>query len=117
MISRRLTAFLLMCAAFPLQASEPAVRRPDPLFAADKGHHFVVSAAIYAVSYYALRQEAGVGRDAAVTASVGLSFSFGAAKEVYDHISRKGRPSLPDLLADSAGIAVAALLFSLPIHP
>lgn len=110
---------LLMCAVTVAEPVADGTNRPlfvrGRMFTADKGHHLAVSAAIYAVSFYALRQEMNASQPTAVQASVGIALSFGIGKEVYDRFSPHGSVSWRDLLADLAGVALAAALFSLPI--
>jgi uncharacterized protein YfiM (DUF2279 family) len=86
----------------------------DRLFGVDKGHHFAVSAMIVGLAFFSFRQEMNSSRAFAANASIGVAFSFGAAKEVYDGLSGKGNASALDLAADIAGIALAALLLNLP---
>ena len=108
-------ALLLISAGALADSADRPLFVQDRMFTADKGHHFAVSAAIYAVSFYALRQELNASQPAAVQASVGVALSFGIGKEVFDRFSPNGSVSWRDLLADLAGVALAAALFSLPI--
>lgn len=85
----------------------------DRMFAVDKGHHFAVSAMIVGLSFYSLRREMNNSRVISTQASIGVAFSVGVAKEVYDGLSGKGSASLLDLAADATGIALAALLLNL----
>jgi uncharacterized protein YfiM (DUF2279 family) len=86
----------------------------DKMFAVDKGHHFAASAMIVGLSFYSLHQEMNISRPLSTQASIGVAFSVGAAKEIYDGLSGKGSASFLDLAADVAGIALAALLLNLP---
>jgi uncharacterized protein YfiM (DUF2279 family) len=88
----------------------------DQLFSADKGQHFAVSAMIVGLSFYSFHRETNCSRSLATNGSIGVAFSVGAAKEVYDGLSGKGNASFLDLAADVAGIALAALLLNLPTH-
>jgi uncharacterized protein YfiM (DUF2279 family) len=56
------------------------------------------------------KQELDQSQQTACIASVSITFSIGAAKEIYDGVSGKGSPSFKDLLADAAGILVGFLL-------
>ncbi len=84
----------------------------DRLFAADKGHHFMVSAFIAGASFYAMQQEMSASSPASTRAAFGIAFSIGLAKEVYDGVSGRGTPSVKDIIADAAGIAAALLIFN-----
>ncbi len=84
----------------------------DQWFAPDKGHHFMASAFLTGFSYYALRQEAGASEQASNRAAIGLALSIGVAKEIYDGVSGKGTPSVKDIVADIAGIAVGLLILN-----
>ncbi|RPH95467.1 MAG: hypothetical protein EHM72_14960 [Calditrichaeota bacterium] len=90
----------------------PVIKR-DRLFSVDKGHHLTVSAMITGLSYYALYQEQNQSRGTATRVSLGVAFSFGAAKEIYDGLSGKGQPSLLDIVADIAGMTLAVTLLNI----
>lgn len=85
----------------------------DKMFAPDKGRHFMVSAFLAGFSYYAFRQEAGAAQSTSNTAAATLSLSIGLGKEIYDRVSKKGTPSLKDIVADAAGVAAAILILNL----
>ncbi len=84
----------------------------DKWFGEDKAHHFMVSACLTGCSYYAFKQEFGLSQKKSNVAAIGVSFSIGIAKEVYDGVSGKGNPSLQDVVADVAGIALGILIFN-----
>ncbi|MBN1480394.1 hypothetical protein EH223_20300 [candidate division KSB1 bacterium] len=75
-------------------------------FAQDKVHHFMVSAFLTGLSYYACKQEFDFSEEKTSVASISFSLSLGIAKEVYDGVSGKGTPSFKDVIADVAGVAV-----------
>ena len=117
----RFAIALLLCGA-SLSAKVPApadsvtqnITRSfqDPLLAPDKGHHFMASAFITGVSFYAARQEFNQSEAAANATAIGVSFSVGLAKELYDKFSGRGNPSFMDIVADVAGIAVGIVLLN-----
>ncbi len=85
----------------------------DPIFAPDKGHHFMASAFITGFSYYAARQEFNQSEHVANTTAITVSLSVGVAKELYDKFSGNGNPSFMDLVADVAGITVGIVLLNI----
>lgn len=84
----------------------------EPLFAPDKGHHFMASAFIAGISYYTARQEFNQSDMTANQMAIGVSLSVGIAKEIYDKVSGRGNPSVMDVVADVAGIAVGVVLLN-----
>lgn len=84
--------------------------RVDPWHAADKYSHFTVSAMLTAGQFFVLHDRMEVSENRALTAAVASTVVIGIAKEVYDGVSGKGTPSLKDLVADVAGVALVAVL-------
>ena len=84
----------------------------DKWFGEDKAHHFMVSAFLTGAGYYMARQEVGMSQDNANVAGIGVSLSFGIAKEVYDGVSGKGNVSLQDVVADVAGIVLGVVILN-----
>jgi hypothetical protein len=64
-----------------------------PQLPQDKANHFIYGLAIFLVVGFAIDAVAGVGAAAL----------FGAAKEVYDRVSKKGCPDAMDFVATAAG--------------
>ena len=114
------TLVFLCCMSLPAQTVDSdsltlKVSRTfhDRLFASDKGHHFMASAFLAGFTYYAFRQEFGVSDRESNGAAIGIAFTIGLAKEVYDGVSGKGTPSFKDIVADAAGIAAAIIIFNI----
>jgi uncharacterized protein YfiM (DUF2279 family) len=84
----------------------------DKWFGEDKAHHFMVSAALTGFSYYAAKQELGMSQKNSNVAAIGVTFSIGIAKEVYDGVSGKGNVSLQDVVADVAGIVLGVVILN-----
>ncbi len=78
----------------------------DLWLAKDKADHLLASAFLVGFGYYVSRQEMNQSHAKAVPFSVGFSFSFGIAKEIYDDTYRHGKLSWKDLVADLAGCAI-----------
>jgi hypothetical protein len=75
-----------------------------PQLPQDKANHFIYGLAIFLVMGFAIDAVAGVGAAAL----------FGAAKEVYDRVSKKGCPEAMDFLATAAGGVAGYLCTYLP---
>jgi hypothetical protein len=75
-----------------------------PQLPQDKANHFIYGLAIFLVVGFAIDAVAGVGAAAL----------FGAAKEVYDRVSKKGCPEAMDFLATAAGGVAGYLCTYLP---
>ncbi|MDZ7315224.1 MAG: hypothetical protein ONA69_01850 [candidate division KSB1 bacterium] len=110
--------FSAILLVFSAAHAEEALRARlvDSVFGADKGHHFAACAMICATAHYAAMQEFGMSRPRSIGFSIGIALTAGAAKEIYDKRSGKGHASWLDLAADTAGIALAALLLNVPFH-
>ncbi len=83
--------------------------RQDPWLAKDKAQHFFGSFFITGLNLQLL-QRAGVGQKASRQIAAGLSFSIGLGKEIHDGRQKNNIFSIPDLIADVAGIGLALLL-------
>ncbi len=83
--------------------------RQDPWLAKDKAQHFFGSFFITGLNLQLL-QRAGVGQKASRQIAAGLSFSIGLGKEIRDGRQKNNIFSIPDLIADVAGIGLALLL-------
>jgi putative lipoprotein len=84
----------------------------DLWLAKDKADHLVASAFLVGFGYYLSRQELNRSHAKAAPFSVGFSFSFGIAKEIYDGAYRHGKASWKDLVADLAGCAIGYAVIS-----
>ncbi len=92
------------------QTVKPALA--DSWFAKDKADHFVTSAFLTGLGYYAANKELNKSDPAAKNLAVGFSLSLGILKEVYDEKSRKGTASWKDLAADVLGVGIGYLIIS-----
>ncbi|KAA3661226.1 MAG: hypothetical protein DWQ10_05010 [Calditrichaeota bacterium] len=79
----------------------------------DKYQHLVLSSFLVAGQMFVYREHAGLEQKKALQVSVATTAVLGVCKEVYDYTSKKGHPSLRDILADIAGIGVGIFLFSI----
>jgi hypothetical protein len=75
-----------------------------PQLPQDKANHFIYGLAIFLVVGFAIDAVAGVGAAAL----------FGAVKEVYDRVSKKGCPEAMDFLATAAGGVAGYICTYLP---
>jgi putative lipoprotein len=85
----------------------------DQWLAKDKADHFVTSAFLTGIGYYAARQEIQFSPSASKNVAIGFSLSLGIAKEVYDGTSQRGIASWKDLVADMLGIGFGYLLITI----
>lgn len=84
----------------------------DTWLSKDKADHALASAFLTGAQYYALHRELDWSHERSVSVAISSTLVIGLGKEVYDHVSRKGTPSVKDMAADVLGIAVAAALLS-----
>ena len=84
--------------------------RADNWFAIDKVQHFSYSCLISLGCQYVLVNKLNNSEINSLPFSSGLSFSAGLLKELNDNRGEKGHFSLKDMVANAAGIIVAALI-------
>ena len=97
----------------PADSSGRAIARaPDPWLSKDKMDHVTASAFLTGAQYYLVRQELELSHEQSLRAAMAGALVLGIAKEIYDGVSKRGTPSIKDLLADALGIGLAALLIS-----
>ncbi len=84
----------------------------DAWISKDKADHLLASAFLAGAQYYALRRELDWSHERSVNVAISSTLAIGLGKEVYDHVSRRGTPSVKDMVADVLGIAVAVTLLS-----
>ena len=84
----------------------------DSWLAKDKADHLVMSAVAVAAQYYVLHGESEMAHQRSLRMAVASTFAIGLAKEIYDAASGRGVASHKDLIADLAGVVVAAVLLS-----
>jgi uncharacterized protein YfiM (DUF2279 family) len=82
----------------------------DAWLGKDKFDHAIMSAGLAAAQFYFFHQELAWREKKSRQVAAGGALVIGIAKEIYDKASRGGTPSWKDLLADLAGIGVAAVL-------
>lgn len=80
----------------------------DRWFAEDKYSHFTISGVLMAGQTFVYIERGGMRESHAVLASAAGTAVIGLAKEAYDAISRRGRASWRDVVADLAGVALVA---------
>ncbi len=91
----------------PVFGQQPfRVTLSDPWFGRDKVHHFLTSAFLSGVGYYALRDEQRYGVRSSQVGSLMFSISLGLAKEVRDGLKPHNAFSVKDLVADILGAVV-----------
>ena len=84
--------------------------RADNWLAIDKVQHFSYSCLISLGCQYVLVNKFKNSETNSLPLSSGLSFSAGLLKELNDNRGEKGHFSLKDMVANAAGIIVAALI-------
>lgn len=84
----------------------------DDWLGKDKFDHAMVSAGLVAAQFYFFHVEQNWERQSSRKIAVTSTFAMGVAKEIYDSLSGRGTPSWKDLLADIAGIVLAATAFT-----
>ena len=84
--------------------------RPDKWLAIDKLQHFSYSCLISLGCQYVLVNKFNNGEKDALPLSSSLSFSAGLLKELNDNRGKNGYFSIKDMVANLAGITVAAII-------
>ena len=84
--------------------------RPDKWLAIDKLQHFSYSCLISLGCQYVLVNKYNNGEKDALPLSSTLSFSAGLLKELNDNTGKNGYFSMKDMVANLAGITVAAII-------
>ena len=97
-----------LCLAVNIIYAQTAVAR-DSWFGIDKIKHFFISAFIESVSYSAL-QAARVNHRTALTGAIGVTASFGVARELHDKRKPGNRFSYRDLTWDTIGAGAGVVL-------
>ena len=86
------------------------LNRPDKWLAIDKLQHFSYSCFISLGCQYVLVNKFNNGEKDALPLSSSLSFSAGLLKEINDSRGKNGYFSIKDMVANLAGITVAAII-------
>ena len=79
----------------------------------DKYQHLVASSFIVTGQMFVLQEFGDMSERRAVRFAVSSTAALGLSKEIYDYVSKKGVPSVRDLIADACGIGIGILIFSL----
>ncbi len=86
--------------------------RVDKWFAIDKLQHFSYSCLVSLGCQYVLVNKNSNTEEESLPISTALSFSAGLLKELNDNRGKNGFFSWKDMVANAAGIAVAAVIIS-----
>ena len=92
--------------------SKTKAERVDKWFAIDKLQHFSYSCLISLGCQYVLVNKQNKTEDESLPISSALSFSTGLLKELNDNRGKNGFFSWKDMVANIAGITVAAVIIS-----
>ena len=92
--------------------SKTKAERVDKWFAIDKLQHFSYSCLISLGCQYVLVNKQNNTEEESLPISSALSFSAGLLKEINDNRGKNGFFSWKDMVANAAGIAVAAVIIS-----
>mgnify|MGYP001290164263 FL=1 len=92
--------------------SKRKAERIDKWFAIDKLQHFSYSCLISLGCQYVLVNKQSNTEEESLPISSALSFSAGLLKELNDNRGKNGFFSWKDMVANAAGIAVAAVIIS-----
>ena len=92
--------------------SKTKAERVDKWFAIDKLQHFSYSCLISLGCQYVLVNKQSNTEEESLPISSALSFSAGLLKEINDNRGKNGFFSWKDMVANAAGIAVAAFIIS-----
>ena len=87
-------------------------KRVDKWFAIDKLQHFSYSCLVSLGCQYILVNKNSNTEEESLPISTALSFSAGLLKELNDNRGKNGFFSWKDMVANAAGIAVAAVIIS-----
>ena len=88
------------------------VKRVDKWFAVDKAQHFTYSCLISLGCQYVLVNKSKNTESESLPVSTALSFVAGLSKELNDSRGRNGFFSVKDMIANCAGLLVAAAIIN-----
>ena len=88
------------------------VKRVDKWFAVDKAQHFTYSCLISLGCQYVLVNKSKNTESESLPVSTALSFVSGLSKELNDSRGKNGFFSVKDMIANCAGLVVAAAIIS-----
>lgn len=88
------------------------VKRVDKWFAVDKAQHFTYSCLISLGCQYVLVNKSKHTESESLPVSTALSFAAGLSKELNDSRGKNGFFSVKDMIANCAGLLVAAAIIN-----
>ena len=91
---------------------EQKVKRVDKWFAVDKAQHFTYSCLISLGCQYVLVNKSKNTESESLPVSTALSFVAGLSKELNDSRGKNGFFSVKDMIANCAGLLVAAAIIN-----
>ena len=96
----------------PKSEQKQKVKRVDKWFAVDKAQQFTYSCLISLVCQYVLVNKSKNTESKALPVSTALSFVAGLSKELNDSRGENGFFSVKDMIANCAGLLVAAAIIN-----
>jgi uncharacterized protein YfiM (DUF2279 family) len=92
------------------QLVEKKTAKHDPWIAGDKGRHFIGSMICMAGTACFMKRFANKNTNRSAAFGMGLTFSFGLSKEIWDSTKKGNHFSYKDLIADVLGIIAGSVL-------
>ena len=96
----------------PQSEQKQKVKRVDKWFAVDKAQHFTYSCLISLGCQYVLVNKSKNRESESLPVSTALSFVAGLSKELNDSRGKNGFFSVKDMIANCAGLLVAAAIIN-----
>ena len=96
----------------PKLEQKQKVKRADKWFAVDKAQHFTYSCLISLGCQYVLVNKSKNTESESLPVSTALSFVAGLSKELNDSRGKNGFFSVKDMIANCAGLLVAAAIIN-----
>ncbi len=96
----------------PQSEQKQKVKRVDKWFAVDKAQHFTYSCLISLGCQYVLVNKSKNTESESLPVSTALSFVAGLSKELNDSRGKNGFFSMKDMIANCAGLLVAAAIIN-----
>ena len=96
----------------PKLEQKQKVKRVDKWFAVDKAQHFTYSCLISLGCQYVLVNKSKNTESESLPVSTALSFVAGLSKELNDSRGKNGFFSVKDMIANCAGLLVAAVIIN-----
>jgi uncharacterized protein YfiM (DUF2279 family) len=96
----------------PKSDQKQKVKRVDKWFAVDKAQHFTYSCLISLGCQYVLVNKSNNTESESLPISTALSFVAGLSKELNDSRGKNGFFSVKDMIANCAGLLIAAAIIN-----